>query len=361
MTESEPADSDCDQDRLNADLNVWARHPDHMAFIHGWQRDSQVARTRTQVLRNHGYGRKMEYAGRQTLYERHGGGSYRTQHDQAQRWGQFAAWVKEQGVRDARDVTPAHVAAYGCELVDQGYSAATCHNAASAVNSVMNTLRDGAWDRVSPAEATGLSRSEVREVEPPSRDQAEAAIEALRDEQINRAASVAELAHELGVRMEEAAKADLDRLREEADRDPGPDQDRPAVNMQEGTKGGRDADRWVPVSSAADAAIDRALEARPESSADSLIAAGETWQQFRDGELRDARDTLQEHGVTGYHDLRAAYACERYEQEAGAAAPVIAGARGASKTDDWRARDYIAYELGHNRADVARSYVGSSK
>ncbi|MBI3774834.1 MAG: integrase, partial [Gammaproteobacteria bacterium] len=57
-------------------------------------------------------------------------------------------------------------------------------------------------------------------------------------------------------------------------------------------------------------------------------------------------------------DLRAAYACERYEQITGHPAPVVAGERQANKHDDQTARQIIAQELGHGRIDVAAAYLG---
>jgi hypothetical protein len=41
--------------------------------------------------------------------------------------------------------------------------------------------------------------------------------------------------------------------------------------------------------------------------------------------VRPARDILHEHGLKGFHELRAAYACERYEQLTGFPAPVNGG------------------------------------
>lgn len=57
MATSETGDDGRDRAQLDADLNVWAHTPDHMAFLNRWKRDSQLARTRTQVLRDQGYGR----------------------------------------------------------------------------------------------------------------------------------------------------------------------------------------------------------------------------------------------------------------------------------------------------------------
>ncbi|MGB5337959.1 MAG: hypothetical protein WBO06_02565 [Gammaproteobacteria bacterium] len=71
-----------------------------------------------------------------------------------------------------------------------------------------------------------------------------------------------------------------------------------------------------------------------------------------------ARDS---YGLEKIHDLRAAYACERYEQLTGSQAPVIAGDRRVSRVDDHKARDVIALEMGHARRNVVATYVGSSR
>ena len=65
--------------------------------------------------------------------------------------------------------------------------------------------------------------------------------------------------------------------------------------------------------------------------------------------------------IKGFHDLRAAYACERYQQITGSPAPVVMGERIATKAQDLHARTIIALELGHNRTNVLVAYVGSAK
>jgi predicted DNA-binding protein (UPF0251 family) len=68
----------------------------------------------------------------------------------------------------------------------------------------------------------------------------------------------------------------------------------------------------------------------------------------------------QDYGLTKIHDLRAAYACERYRQLTGAAAPVVAGRQTVNRTIDRTARQTIAQELGHGRIDVVSAYIGGT-
>ena len=76
---------------------------------------------------------------------------------------------------------------------------------------------------------------------------------------------------------------------------------------------------------------------------------------------RHSAPVLQKYGIKNRHELRAAYACDRYRKITGQPAPVIAGGRRNSKEEDLKAREIIARELGHNRPDVLSAYIGSSR
>lgn len=90
----------------------------------------------------------------------------------------------------------------------------------------------------------------------------------------------------------------------------------------------------------------------------NLLAPEERYVQFLDRQIRPARELLHAHGLNGFHDLRAAYACERYQQLTGSAAPVNGG-RCADRALDREARQQLSQELGHNRVDVVTAYIGS--
>ena len=59
------------------------------------------------------------------------------------------------------------------------------------------------------------------------------------------------------------------------------------------------------------------------------------------------------------HELRAAYACERYEQITLHRAP-INGSKCCQLDQrlDHEARKQVSYELGHGRIDVVAAYIG---
>jgi hypothetical protein len=118
----------------------------------------------------------------------------------------------------------------------------------------------------------------------------------------------------------------------------------------------------VPVSDQARETLARTLAIRPAGSR-NLIAPSETYAQVaiaRDSELNRAREVLHAQSLPGYHDARAAYACERYQTLTGRAAPVVSGQRptATERASDASARMVIARELGHGRIDVLAAYVG---
>ena len=134
-----------------------------------------------------------------------------------------------------------------------------------------------------------------------------------------------------------------------------------AVNITAGTKGarGRHVDRWVPASETAVACLVRAAALQGDGR--NLIPPEMSWQQWNWRVHRVWSLARDSYGLEKIHDLRAAYACERYEQLTGSQAPVIAGVRRASRDEDHKARDIIARELGHSRRGVVAAYVGSSR
>lgn len=312
--------------------------------------------------RNYGYGKQLAHAGKAALRDYYGQGHHGTVAAHSDRWGQFAAWTREQGVRDVAQTNNQELATRYAEhvkaLVEAGeISVATAQNRISTMNTVFAALRGDHAVQISPSEYAG-KRSAVRTKAPAALDitRVREAVETLRDTGLLRAAAVLELARALGVRREEALKADLDRWSRESTR-------HGAVNVLDGTKGGRDAPRWVAVGEAQQQALARAVAARPNGS-QNLIAPHERYVAVainRNSELNQAREILQQHGLPGYHDARAAYACERYTQITGYPAPAVVGERLASKALDRQARATISAELGHGRLDVLTSYVGSSR
>jgi hypothetical protein len=169
-----------------------------------------------------------------------------------------------------------------------------------------------------------------------------------------RVAAIVMLARNTGMRLREAILADLPRLHREA-------KNLGRINIQEGTKGGRSgasAPRWIIVNEEIKAALQLARHTTPPGSR-NLLARDESYAAFLHQTVLPAREILKWYGFKGFHEFRAAYACERYEQLTGHAAPVIGGHGFHIERDlDQHARQQISLELGHTRINVISSYIG---
>ena len=270
----------------------------------------------------------------------------------SERFSQFASAASAQGIGRMERISPEGVQAYGQQLAAQvqrgELSAAYAQNLVSAINTVMHLVRN--WPSVNPTKACGIAqRCAVRDTPPLGVDRTvfERGLEQLRGDDQLRAAAVANLARELGLRSKEAALLNAHKALQEA-RECG------QVTIVDGAKGGRS--RTVPISQERQLSV-LASAATLQGTGRSLIPVEQNWKQFRENTLRQGRGPLQQAGITGYHDLRAAYACERYQQLTGHPAPVIAGGI-VDKDQDRAAREQISAELGHGRIDVVAEYIG---
>ena len=278
--------------------------------------------------------------------------SYSSADALSDRWSRFASYAKENGVGRLERITPELVQQYGRDLANkvqhQQLSASYAQNLLSAVNTVMH-LTPKKWQSVSPTKECGITeRSQVR-IEPvlTQREPLSVALQTLREAGDYRGAAVAELARELGLRSKEAALLNAHSALREA-------QNKGHITITNGTKGGRA--REVPV------LHERQLEALKNAShaqenARAVIPADKNWAQYRN-ELQKVRETLKENGFAGLHDLRSAYAADRYEQITGQAAPINNEGFITDKAADYTAREQITTELGHGRIDVVAAYIG---
>lgn len=300
----------------------------------------------------------MAYAGHNALRTAHGGGHHGTVAAHSQRWGQFASWAKENGVKDSREIDQALVEKYATELSEKVSSGeikvAYAQNLLSSVNTTLAALREDSTIAVRPS-VVG-ARSTVRADAPGGIDRAAVgrAADALRAAGHERAAAIVELSRDLGLRQKEAALMDAHGALEQA-RSTG------KVNVTEGTKGGRghEIDRLVPVSKQAIATLERAAAAQGYGR--NLIPENSSWVQFSNQVKAVALPALRNEGLGTIHDLRAAFACARYKEITGRDAPVVVGRRLADRKSDEDAREIITQELGHGRIDVVAEYVGGRK
>lgn len=326
-----------------------------------------MARVGKRAGRNFGFGRQLSYAGPQALKDLFGDGHFATVKAHSDRWQAFVQWCRSDegpGLNDARQIDREILMRYAVhvrEEVDQGrVGIATAQNRLSSVTRTMAALRGDQYVKIpSPSKALGLQRSSVRSEAPQGQDRAQIELIALvlseRGQQ--RVAAIVHLARETGMRLREAILADLPRLQREA-------RQLDKINIQDGTKGGRSgasAPRWIAVTDQIRGALDRAWEASPSRSR-NLLAPNESYKEFMQSVVRPARGILHEHGLKGFHELRAAYACERYEQLTGLNTPVNGGrVHREDRELDQRARRQISHELGHNRIDVVSAYIGGRR
>ncbi|HHJ1364126.1 TPA: integrase domain-containing protein [Pseudomonas aeruginosa] len=314
--------------------------------------------------RNFGYGRQLSYAGPQALKDMFGGGHYGTVKAHCDRWQAFVKWCRSEqgpGINDARQIDRkvlADYAAYLRDVVGRGdLAVSTAQNRLSSVNRTMAALRgDQHVTLPSPSKALGMQRTGVRYSVPQGQDreQVKQIVDALCRHHQLRVAAIILLARATGMRLREGILADLPRLIREAN-------GQGRINIQDGTKGGRagaSAPRWIAVNDHVRGALGFARQVSPAGSR-NLIAPHESYLNVLQEIIRPARAILHEHHLRGFHELRAAYACERYEQITLHSAPINGG---QCYRVDWHldreARSQISYELGHGRNDVVAAYIG---
>ncbi|MGG7557561.1 integrase domain-containing protein [Pseudomonas sp. ES3] len=314
--------------------------------------------------RNFGYGRQLSYAGMQALKDPFGGGHYGTVKAHSDRWQAFVHWCRSEdgpGFDDARQIDRQTLLDYAGHLRQQVKQGAICiataQNRLSSVNRTMAALRGDQSVKVSsPSKALGMRRTSVRRSVPQGQDRehVKRIVDVLCEHQMPRAAAIVQLARATGMRLREAILADLPRLKREAEH-------YGKINIQDGTKGGRSgalATRWITIDDHIRDALRFAEQVSPDGSR-NLLAPDESCLDFQRGIVRPARDILHQHNLEGFHELRAAYACERYEHITDHLAPIN---RGNSYQLDrhlhQEARAQISYELGHGRIDVVSAYIG---
>ena len=317
--------------------------------------------------RNFGYGRQLSYAGPQALKDLFGGGHFATVKAHSDRWQAFVKWCRSEqgpGYNDARQIdrqTLLDYAQYLRQQIDHGdLSIATAQNRLSSVNRTLAALRGDQYVKVpSPSQTLGRQRSTIRTVAPQGQDRQhiERITLALSAQQLHRACAIVHLARETGMRLREAILANLPRLQCEA-------KNLGRINIQDGTKGGRSgalAPRWVTATEQVKAALQIAHSASPIGSR-NLLDRDESFVQFMRQTVRPARDILHDLDLKGFHELRAVYACERYERITGYLAPINGGdCYQQDRALEKKARQQISHELGHGRTDVVSAYIGGRR
>ena len=128
------------------------------------------------------------------------------------------------------------------------------------------------------------------------------------------------------------------------------------LSITHGTKGGRD--RVEPIRTAEQRTLlERAKTfcATPSSSTSDPCRKLSQWKNHYYEVVRSCGITRRD-GITG-HGLRHQYANERYRELTGSDSPVRGGTT-VGRDADHVAREVVAEELGHSRADVTTHYLG---
>lgn len=299
------------------------------------------------MSRNFGWGsRDMQDAARMAMQATMPGQSSVATH--AERFGQFKDFAKENGVGRMERIDRELVREYGQTLADKvdagELTAAYAQNLISSVNTAMRCATRGEWRSVSPTKECNIpQRDNIRTNPTVERSLAERSISELDA----RGAAIASLAQDLGLRSKEAALLDAKTALSQAI-------EKGVVALNDGTKGGRF--REIPITHERQiATLERAAEVQGDNRA--VMPADQNWKEYRGGDLRDTREALQNATGSGLHDLRAAYAAERYQAITGHPAPCNGG-KIEDRQLDREAREQIATELGHGRIDVLANYIG---
>jgi len=306
----------------------------------------------------------MRFAIRNLFRDKYGDGRFETRRTHAQRLNDFIDFLNAQGVRDLAAIKVSHVEAYALRLREDvrtgRLKTATATNRLSSANVLFRLLNDGATTQVSARQIIG-QRISVRVDEPVglSRVDVIAAIRGLIERGELRLAMVLAVARFAGGRFREASLLELKKACQQALRDG-------RIVIRRGSKGGRS--RKLPREILASEDLRNALtEITPQIAESNLIPARMNYIQWYRRAHRTWRKYCGEFGLSSkFHELRAAYACQRYEELTGMPAPCVktAGIADPARTlcspmSDAEAREQIALELGHGRVQVVAAYIGA--
>jgi len=312
--------------------------------------------------RNFGFGKQMDWAGHQALKDIYGQGHFGTVASHAQRWRQFCHWARSNyGINDACAIDQSLLESYAVDLAerveDETLAVSYTQNLIVSANIALEALRQDKTIRIeSPAAWVG-KRQTVRTKIPDGMDWSEIdrLVACLRAKNLQRAAVIVLLCRSFGIRLREAVLTNIADWQRQA-------RERGQIDVREGTKGGRgkEVERWVPVSERGRLALQEAVLVRNRLGGQNLLKPDENFDDLvNDGEVHRARKILHEFGIKGYHELRAAWACERYEEISGVTAPVMQEGKSLGQQNDDQFRLPLARELGHDRVDVVAAYIGA--
>lgn len=310
--------------------------------------------------RNLGLGsRNLTRAGKTCAHQ--SGKAFATRGTLAERWSVFAKWLEQtQGIKRMEDINRELVMVYGQALKGRverdELKASTAQLYVSAVNSIMASATNGNWQTVSPTRDCGIPKR--RYIPETSKAMLQSQHEQLQDSvDDERIAALLNLQRTLGLRFKESALLDAQKALLQAQREQ-------RITVFSGTKGGKR--RQVPASAEALVALENAADLQDGP---SMIPANLRYVDFRDYCYRHAQQQQFQ-----FHGQRHHYAQQRYQTLTGVSAPINTGIAKsawhaymatqlnidpeAAEKLDQRARSILSQELGHERLEVVRVYIG---
>ncbi len=279
----------------------------------------------------------------------------------AARWAVFEQWVTAtHGITKMETLTPQHVTEYGEHLntrVEQlELRASTAQLYVSAVNSIMRLATEGSWKSISPTRDCNIPRRKhLPEI-------SKALLEHEHDHLMTvvdaRVRALLNLQRFLGLRFKESCLLNARQALRQARK-------KGIVIVSDGTKGGKI--RQVPTNEDAIGALAQASEL--QSNSRSMIPENISYVDFRE----ECYQVAKMHKFN-FHSERHFYAQRRYRELSGLPAPVTTTvsrknwpsfAADYLKVDltraeaiDRAARLALSRELGHERLEVTRVYIG---
>ena len=305
--------------------------------------------------RNFGFGRSIKYAAKQALKFLKGE-RFSTIASHCHRFNLFADFCKKHNTNNAVYITlenfELYVSGIQTKVLRGDLSTSYAHNLISSINVVMYAFRrdNNVW--LSPKKLFG-PRCHKRQVAPcTSLLKVRLACRKIKELAGNDIAILIWLARILGLRLKEGILLDAKVVLKQALKTG-------YVDIRKGTKGGRGkkVERLVPVDKRIIFALKIAVIVQGHRN--SFIPEDEMLITFYRRIHRIALPILKEFSVKKIHDLRAAYACDRYEDILGIQAPVITGISPVKTDDIIEGKRKISLELGHVREYVIDSYCGS--
>ncbi len=263
----------------------------------------------------------------------------------------FKAHLKDNGIKDLKDVEKSHVASFAGYL--EGKSASTVQNYLSFVNQAMSVARLDDKCHVNAVRDLGVENRTGINQEDKSISTAQH--EQWKSEVGERLGAQLDLQRELGLRFKESCLINANKSYQEAIV-------KGSITVSEGTKGGMD--RNVPITNQNQLdALFRASEI--QGNHHSMIPSHLSFKEYK--------QEAYSHNIQ-FHAERHTYANDRYTQLTGCLSPVRAEVERSERFEyianqlsvsieqakeiDHEARMIIASELGHGREFVTNQYLG---